>query len=145
MKTTSSLQLLAALIPVALMSTSCAKTASTAQDTAASVASSVQATASDSWDSIKDYTYEKRVEFAAGLDRMEASSNTTISAMSADATKGRESAVNEFHDADAQMKIQLTALRASTADTWTDAKAKAGAGWQRVKAAYDALTKKPAA
>jgi hypothetical protein len=145
MKTTSSLLLLAVLSPAALFTTGCTKSASTASDSSTTVASNVQAAASDSWDGIKDYTYEKREDFAAGLDRLAAASDTKISALSADATKGRESAVNEFHDANAQLKLQLTALRASTANTWTDAKAKADAGWQRVKAAYDALMAKPAA
>ena len=109
MKTSSSLLLLAALRPAVLLTTGCTKPASTPSDSSTTVASNLQAAASDSWDSIKDYTYEKRVEFAASLDRMAASSDTEVSAMNAkmkglpaDTAKARESAVKEFNDASAQ-------------------------------------------
>jgi hypothetical protein len=142
MKTISSLLLLAVLSPAAFLTSSCAKSDSTADK--------VQATATDSWDSIKDYTYEKRADFAAGLDRMEASSDAEISALNAKmkglpdaAAKTRDSANKEFTDASAQLKTSLADVRASTADTWAAAKDKAAQGWQRVHAAYDALKASP--
>jgi UDP-N-acetylglucosamine enolpyruvyl transferase len=152
MKTISSLLLLAVLSPAALLTSSCAKASGPAQDTAASAAGSVQATASDSWNSIKDYTYEKRADFASGLDRMAAANDTDVRAMNAkmkglpdDAAKARDSANREFADASAQLKTSLADLRASTADTWAAAKDKAAQGWQRVNAAYEALKATPTA
>ena len=68
------LLLAAAASSVALMLAGCSKsdTASTPVDQVKAGAADVAATASDSWDSVKDYTYDKRVEFTASIGRMTA-------------------------------------------------------------------------
>jgi hypothetical protein len=156
MKTTHSLLLIAALSPAVILLSSCSKTGSVqqdAQDTKAAakdIVADVKDAASDSWDSIKEYTYEKRDDFAASLDRMAAKHDGAIQAMNAKLTglpeaaaKERDSAVKEFNEAHAQLKSQLADLRKSTADTWTDAKEKVAATWQRMQAAYDKVKSSP--
>ena len=150
MKTTNSLLLIAALSPAAILLSSCAKTDSvqqTAQDAKAAakeMVADVKTAASDSWDSIKEYTYDKRDDFAASLDRMAAKHDGSIQAMNAKlkglpdaAAKERDSAVKEFNEARAELKSQLVDLNKCTADTWADAKEKAAKSWQRVQAAYE--------
>ncbi len=38
------------------------------KDNASAVAQDIKTTAIDSWDSIKDFTYEKRIEFSASME-----------------------------------------------------------------------------
>jgi hypothetical protein len=150
MKTTNSLLLIAALSPAAILLSSCAKTDSvqqTAQDAktaAKEMVADVKATASNSWDSIKEYTYEKRDDFAASLDRMAAKHDSAIQEMNAKlkglpdaAARERDHAVKEFNEARVELKSQLANLNKSTAETWADAKEKAAKSWQRVQAAYE--------
>src|SRR5665213_1723346 len=75
MKTSRFFLLLAAVMsPAALMISGCSKsdTASSPADQVKAGASDVADKVSDSWDSIKDYTYDRRVEFTASIDRMTA-------------------------------------------------------------------------
>jgi hypothetical protein len=135
MKNTASLLLFAALSPAALLLSGCSKGSTVAQTTedakaaTVEVAADVKTAAIDSWDSIKDYTYEEREAFADGLDRLGKKSEADLAAMNAklkglpEATANtREAAVNEFNAASAAFKVQLVALRASTAETWAAAK-----------------------
>src|SRR6185312_11321881 len=76
--------LLAALGFAALLQPACSKHESAGQAVentkavAKDAAVAVQETAADSWDSIKDYTYEKRADFADGLDRMAAKRDAEV-------------------------------------------------------------------
>ena len=156
MKITHSLLLVAALSPAGLLLSSCAKTEeaqSVAQSTKTAVkelATDVKATVSDSWDSIKEYTYEKRTDFAAALDRMAEKRDAEIQAMNAKVTglpdaaaKDRDKAVKEFNEARSYLKSQLADLRTGTADTWADAKEKVSQAWLRLQAAYDKVKASP--
>src|SRR5271169_6405695 len=73
MKTRNPLLLFAAAFgSAALFLCGCTKTDNStklAQDAKAAVAD-VKAAASDSWDSIKDFTYERRADFSSAMDRM---------------------------------------------------------------------------
>jgi uncharacterized phage infection (PIP) family protein YhgE len=151
MKTSRFLLLLAAAMsPAALLMTGCSKTenASTTMEKvktdAKEVAADVKATVSDSWDTIKDYTYEKRADFSASLDRMAAQLDdkarefrAKIAGAPDAASKDRESAIKEYDEARADLKAKLTELGNATADTWADAKEKVAQAWKRVQAAYD--------
>lgn len=152
MKTIPSLLLLTALCPAALLLSSCNKSGSVQQTTdsvkagAKEVAADVKEAVTDSWDSIKDYTYEKREDFAASLDRMATKRDADIQALNAkmtglpdDAAKARDSAVKEFNEARAELKSQLADLRSATAETWASAKEKATHTWQRMQAAADKI------
>jgi len=136
--------------PAALLMSSCSKTSSTSTTVekvkadAKEVAADVKATASDSWDSIKDFTYEKRADFSASIDRMAAQFDDKARELRAKvagatdaASKDRESAIKEYDEARADLKSRLSELGNATADTWADAKEKVAQAWKRVQAAYD--------
>jgi hypothetical protein len=105
------------------------------KDNAAAVAQDIKATAVDSWNSIKDYTFEKRAELSAYLDRRSAAMDARVADLKA---KGRP--VPDYDDARSDLRKSLDELNHATADTWADAKAKAGRAWDRVKADYDKAT-----
>ena len=101
------------------------------------------AAVADSWDSIKDYTYEKRVEFTASFDRMTAKMDDQTRDMKAKAatlsdtaTKDRDQAMLDFTKARADFKSSLADLGNATADTWADSKEKVGQAWQKRDAAF---------
>jgi hypothetical protein len=139
MKTLHALLFLAALSPVAILQTGCNK-----DDNVTSTPSvGVKDTASDSWDTIKNYTYEKRDEFVAGFDRMtlkmdddQRAANAKITGLSAAAAQERDGANKAYDAARADLKANLAALSASSADTWAAAKDKVAQSWQSVKDAY---------
>jgi hypothetical protein len=151
MKTSSCLLLLAATMgPAALLTSSCSKTDNTATTVekvkadAKDVAADIKATVTDSWDSIKDYTYEKRADFSAGIDRMAAQFDDKTRELKAKwagapdaASKDRENAIKEYDEARADLKLRLSELGNASADTWADAKEKVAQAWKRVQVAYD--------
>jgi hypothetical protein len=156
MKINHSLLLIAALSPAANLLSGCAKTdgvQQVARDTktaAKDIVADVKAAAVDSWDSIKDYTYDKRNDFAASLDRMAAKHDADIREMNAKvkglpetAAKERDRALKEFNEAHIYLKSQLTELRNGTADTWDNAKKKVAESWEHVQAAYEKVKASP--
>jgi hypothetical protein len=113
---------------------------------------SVTVGVSDAWDRIKDFTYERRADFNAGIDRMSkdmddqtAVFRARVAGVPDAASRGRDSALKEYDDARADLKSKRTDLDNATADTWADAKTKAAASWKSTKAAYDKVTKANAA
>jgi len=151
MKTSRLVLLLAAgLGPVALLTSGCSKTDNTATAVDAvkadskAVVADVKAAAIDTWDSVKDYTFEKRADFSADMDRMAAKLDDKTSelkakfaALPAGAAKDREDAVKEYDAARADLKEKLSNLSKATADTWSDSKASVAEAWKRVQAAYE--------
>jgi hypothetical protein len=137
--------LILALVPaVLLVSGGCTKTDN---ENAAAVVQDIKATAVDTWDGIKDFTFEQRTDFSASIDRMCRSMDNEIEAVKAKtsstpgvAAADRENAVKDYDAARADLKASLTNLNNSTAAGWADAKAKVSAAWQRVKADYDKAT-----
>ena len=156
MKTAHSFLFIAALSPAVILLSSCAKNdgvqqaAQSTKAAARELAADVKAAVSDSWDNIKDYTYEKRDDFAASLDRMAGKLDANIQEMNAKLTglpdaaaREQDRAVKEFNAARAQLKSRLADLRSGTADTWVDAKGKVVQAWQRMQAAYDKVKSGP--
>jgi len=151
MKSSHLLSLLAALAaPVALFTLGCSKSSDSStvveqvKSGATAAAVDVKVAVSDSWDSIKDFTYDRRADFSSGLHRMNDSLDEkarTVRSKMADvpdaASKDRDAAVKEYDDARADLKVKMADLDNATADTWSDAKAKTAAAWTRVKVAYD--------
>ena len=142
--------LAAAMSPAALLMFGCSKTDNTSTNVekvktdAKEVAADIKAAASDTWDSIKDFTFEKRAEFSAGIDRMAGQCDDKARELKAKlasapdaASKDRESAIKEYDEARADLKAKLSELGTATADTWADAKEKVAQAWKRVQAAYD--------
>lgn len=156
MKTTVSLLLMAALSPAIMLQSSCAKTdnpdqaVQSTKAAAKDLAADVKTAVSDSWDTIKDYTYEKRDDFAASLDRLAEKRDAEIKELNAKVTglpdtaaKQRDSAVKEFNEARSYLKSQLADLRTGTPDTWADAKEKVSQAWKRTQAAYEKVKASP--
>jgi uncharacterized phage infection (PIP) family protein YhgE len=144
------LLLLATLIPGALFfSSSCSKSdTDKAKANANDAVADVKATASQTWDNIKEFTYEQRANFSSAMDQMSADldqKNAELKAkntkLSDAAAKDRDAAMKDYDSARADLKADLVALNNATADTWADAKAKVADAWQRVKAAYDRAMK----
>ena len=120
MKNKRSLLFIAALSAAFMPLSGCAKNdsvSSAVQDTKAAakdIAADVKNAAVDSWDAIKDYTYEKRADFSASIDRMAAKHDAEIAAANAKvkglpdaAAKERDHANKEFADARANLKAAL--------------------------------------
>jgi hypothetical protein len=132
-----------ALMPAALLiSGGCTKTD---KDNAASVVQDIKVTATDTWDSIKDFTFERHDEFKASIDRMSKNLDDSVAELRAKApvvaASDKEEALKEYDAARADLKARLADLGNATADTWADAKVKVADAWQRMQVAYDKATK----
>jgi hypothetical protein len=115
-----------------------------AKDSVKATAIDVKDAAVSTWDSIKDYTYDKRADFSDHLDRMDKTMDEKIAEEKAQSPStlaaDKQAAIKDYDDARADLKARLTDLSNATADTWADAKAKVAAAWQRLKADYDKAT-----
>jgi hypothetical protein len=115
-----------------------------AKAAATNAAVDVKNAAVDSWDNLREYTYDRRVEFSSSMDRMDQNMDDKIAAEKAQApstlSADKQAAIKDYDDARADLKARLADLGNATADTWADAKAKVAAAWQRVKADYDKAT-----
>jgi hypothetical protein len=136
----------AAMSSAALMISGCSKSdnATSPTDQVKADASAVANSVSDSWDSIKDYTYDKRVEFTASFSRMtgrvDDQARDWKAKASSSASADRASAIKDYDDARADLKARLKDLDNATADTWADAKDKVDQAWKHVQSAYDKMT-----
>jgi hypothetical protein len=127
-----SLLVVVVLSPAALIFTGCSKSDNS---NASQVVQDVKTTAIDTWDSIKDFTFEKRVEFTAAISRMSDKMDAKVADL-----KASGKSVPDYDDAKADLKKSLNDLNNATADTWADAKANVEKAWARVKADYDKAT-----
>lgn len=144
--------LLSAIGPALLTGTGCSKSdrssaSAAAQDAKTAITNAavdVKNAAVDTWDSISSYTYEKRIEFSASIERMDKKMDDKIAEEKAQApdtlSKDKQAAIKDYDEARSDLKAKLTDLGNATADTWADAKAKVSEAWQRVKADYDKAT-----
>lgn len=110
-------------------------------DTADSMYQNTKDAVSDSWDSIKDYSYEKKSDFVDRSKAVSADLEAKVSKLQADyaeskASASRKAAMNELKDANADFKDKMSALGDASADTWGAAKADVIHAWDRVEAAY---------
>ena len=107
-------------------------------------ATAATVTANDSWDAVKDYAYDQRAAFAAGLhqmtDRMDAAI-TTLNARRATlpqtSIKDWDFAMKELADARSDLRYQVGELDKATPETWGEVKEKLSLAWQRTKDAFD--------
>jgi hypothetical protein len=156
MKTTHTLLLIASFSPAALLPSGCSKpdagqpAAQNTMTAAKDIAADVKGAAADSWDRIKDYSYEKREDFAATLDRMAGKMDADIRAINVRftglpdaAAKERDHAVKEANEARAELESQLVFLRTGTADAWANTKQQATQAWQHLQTAYDKVKSSP--
>lgn len=117
-----------------------ARSLSAAQTAATKVATDAGAALVASWEGIKDYTYEKRADFSAGLGRMAAGLDDQIRALKAKRAtmadgpaKDWDFAMKELDDARADLRFKLSELGKATSETWTEAKEKAAQAWKRTQ------------
>jgi hypothetical protein len=161
MNTRGPLPLIAAAIGSALISLSlgCSKSADSttvvestrADGSVATITvsdSTVTVASSDAWDRIKDFAFDRRADFSAGLDRMSrdmddktAAFRANVSGVPDTVSSVRSKAITEYDEARADLKVRRANLDSATADTWADAKSKAAESWKSTKAAYDRVTK----
>jgi hypothetical protein len=98
------------------------------------------------WTDIKDDTYETRAHFSAGVGRLSAKLDDQIrelkakrAAMTTD-TKDWDFAMKEVDDSRSMLTSTMDALaKATTPETWADAKEKIGVAWQRSQLAVDKM------
>jgi len=98
------------------------------------------------WADIKDDTYEQRAHFAAGANRMSARLDDQIrelrakrAAMTTD-LKDWDFAMKEVDESRALLTGRMEDLaKATTPETWADAKDKIGEAWQRSQLAVDKM------
>jgi hypothetical protein len=107
----------------------------------------VTAAAIETWDGIKDFTYDRRADFSAGIDRLskdmdgKADMYRSKAAGTPDAIQSeRDSAMKDYDDARADLKAKRADLDNVTADTWASAKDKTGKAWENTKAAYEKVS-----
>jgi hypothetical protein len=112
-----------------LLAAGCSKTDS---DNASAVAHDIKVTAVDSWNSIKDFTFEKRAQVSATLDKMSADVDARVATMKA---QGRQ--VPDYDAAHTELKNSLDDLSHATSETWEASKARVERAWDRVKADYE--------
>ena len=95
--------------------------------------------ASETWDRIKDDTYEQQSDFAAGYRQLGNDADAAIQRLDAKratmtdtAAKDWDIAMKELKDARSDLDDKLNQIKAANSDTWNDAKGKATAAWKRV-------------
>lgn len=143
MKLTPSIVLLAAMSAAAIGLSGCGKNTSVKEvthDTATAakdIATDVKDAAVSTWDTIKDYTFEKKSDFVDAMDRMAAKTDAGVDTLAAKSEPARDKAVEEYKAARAVLKTQLGNLREASADTWSATKEKTGQAWEGVQAAYE--------
>lgn len=94
------------------------------------------------WNRIKDYTYDKRSDFASNIDSATKKMDEKLADLKAKATADtpeKSKARQEYDEARAELKAKLTDLGNATADTWADAKAQVSKAWDKVQASYDKI------
>jgi hypothetical protein len=106
----------------------------------------VEPTTGHFWTLIKDDTYGQRDAFSKGVDNMLARLNDQVAQLKAKrATMTADTDEWDFSmkevDASRALLMGMMAMlaKATTPDTWADAKAKIGDAWQRSQLAVDAM------
>ncbi|HUR59057.1 MAG TPA: hypothetical protein VM029_15185 [Opitutaceae bacterium] len=114
----------------------------TARTAATNVAAEAGAAFSSSWEGIKDFTYEKRTDVAASLDRLSAAVDEQVQTLKAKRASVSESsakdwdfAMKELEDARADLRFKLSELNKATAETWAEARERAAEAWRRTQEA----------
>ncbi len=93
------------------------------------------------WNNVKDYTFDKRSDFAKELKAQEATFDANVSKLRADyseaqASASRKAAMAELKDSEANYKEKLAAVGNATGDTWDAARDNVVAAWDRLQASY---------
>lgn len=110
------------------------------------LATEALATTPDAWQNIQYHTYEKRQEFTAVFSRMVAKLDDDIRALNEkratmkNDTRDWDFAMKELNNARADVQSKVTDLsRATTPDTWVEARDRLGVAWDRAQTAVQAV------
>lgn len=152
MKTKSLLSSLAALVSLCAFSTAgCAEKEKVvtapppaAQDVAIAAPASPDI-ATGQWSDIKDYTFDQREQFFAGLKRLQARVDAQVAELvarraamtSKTDTKDWDFAMKEMGDSRSYLKGMADEIAKATPETWDQEKDKVNHAWTRTQDAYD--------
>lgn len=89
------------------------------------------ADASDTWDSIKEYSYDQKAEFAAKT----AEASARIEADALTATGAKSTRLSEARD---ELRTAAAEITTATAETWAATKDRVGRALQKAESAYSA-------
>jgi hypothetical protein len=110
------------------------------------VATDALAAVPDAWTTIQYFTYDKRQDFTAIFTRMVAKLDDEIRALNAkretmtNDTKNWDFAMKELNNARSDVQSKLTELsRATTPETWVEARDRLGVAWDRALTATSAV------
>lgn len=103
-------------------------TSPTAGTTATSGSSAMATNANETWENIKDYSYDKRAEFAAKTNDYAAQLDRDLQNAKGDSSKRLAEARDDLRSA-------ATEISNATADTWAATKERVGRAWQKVQSA----------
>ena len=99
--------------------------------------------ASDTWDSVKNATYDERMKLRASADRFGQQVDRKLeewgaksSGLSGDAQAAWNKGVANLKEARGDLSDALAKLGNATAETWDKTKQEVGEAWSRVQAAY---------
>lgn len=97
------------------------------------------------WTELETMTYDRRNEFAAGVQQMEATLDRQVAELTEKraamkgtvAVKDWDFAMKEMNDARTYLKSMGEEAGRATAETWDQQKAKVGQAWKRAQDAYE--------
>ena len=97
------------------------------------------------WADLKDYTFDEREKFFAGLDRLNGKVDAQVLELKAKRakmnslvdTKEWDFAMKEMNESRSYLNAVSKELRTATPETWEQDKEKAGQAWERTQEAYD--------
>lgn len=100
--------------------------------------------ASNPWETIKEYAYQKRADFSAGANRLVGKVDDEIRELNIKrqnlpetSTKDWDFAMSELKAARDYLKSTIAELDDVTMENWAGAKEKVGKAWQSSQEAYD--------
>lgn len=104
--------------------------ATTPESTAQARMDSAMASATESWDNLKDYSYDRRAEFEVKAQAMAAR-------LDQQATTATGEASRELAEARDELRTAASELSNATAETWESSKERVGRAWQKAEAAFE--------
>jgi hypothetical protein len=132
MKTTTPLKKIAGLtiLASALVLSACSRTDDPATTTTTTMTTdATMADASDTWNSIKTYSYDQRSEFAE-------ETNKVAARLEQDAATAQGAASSRLAEARDELRTAATEINNATADTWEATKDRVGRALEKAETAY---------
>jgi hypothetical protein len=121
-----------AVLAGALVLSACSRTAdetTTTTTTTTSTTDATMASAADTWNSIKTYSYDQKSEFAA-------KANEVAARLERDAATAKGTASSRLAEARDELRTAATEISNATADTWEATKDRVGRALEKAETAY---------